>query len=112
MAMAGFRSPQAEVAFLFFRLVAPVLSFGICTFYLFAISPFEFGLALKMAIAIVVAYAGLKAPELSIKNATTKRQLSMGRAFLDALDLLLICVESGMSTEHAFHKVAQEIGVQ
>jgi tight adherence protein C len=36
----------------------------------------------------------------------------MGRAFPDALDLLLICVESGMSIEHAFSKVAQEIGIQ
>ncbi|MBO0733804.1 MAG: type II secretion system F family protein [Methylocapsa sp.] len=112
MAMAGFRGPQAEVAFLFFRLVAPTLTFGICIFYLFAISPFELSLALKMAITIMAAYLGLKAPELYIKNTITKRQLSIGRAFPDALDLLLICVESGMSAEHAFRKVAQEIGIQ
>jgi Flp pilus assembly protein TadB len=36
----------------------------------------------------------------------------MGRAFPDALDLLLICAESGMSIEHALRKVAQEIGIQ
>ncbi len=36
----------------------------------------------------------------------------MGRSFPDAMDLLLICVESGMSIEHAFRKVAQEIGNQ
>jgi tight adherence protein C len=112
LAMAGFRGPQAEVALLFFRLVAPILSFGICTFYLFALSPFGLGLALKMGISIVAAYIGLKAPELYIKNTTTKRQFSIGRAFPDALDLLLICAESGMSIEHAFRKVAQEIGVQ
>lgn len=112
MAMAGFRGPQAEVAFLFFRLVAPVLSFGICTLYLFVISSFGLGPAPKIAISIVAAYIGLKAPEIFIKNTITKRQLSMSRAFPDAMDLLLICVESGMSAEHAFHKVAQEIGVQ
>jgi tight adherence protein C len=51
-------------------------------------------------------------PEIYLKNTISKRQFSMGRAFPDALDLLLICVESGMSIEHAFSKVAQEIGIQ
>jgi tight adherence protein C len=51
-------------------------------------------------------------PELFLKNTIGKRQHSMVRAFPDAMDLLLICVESGMSIEHAFRKVAQEIGVQ
>ena len=45
-------------------------------------------------------------------NAIKKRQLSIKRAFPDALDLLLICVESGMSVELAFRKVSAEIGTQ
>jgi tight adherence protein C len=63
-------------------------------------------------ISISVLYAGVKAPEVFLRNATVKRQQSMRRAFPDALDLLLICVESGMSIEMAFRKVGQEIGVQ
>ena len=47
-----------------------------------------------------------------IKNKIAKRQLSIKRAFPDALDLLLICVESGMSIEAGFKKVAAEIGSQ
>src|SRR6266567_2132542 len=49
---------------------------------------------------------------LFLKNAITKRQLSIKRAFPDALDLLLICIESGMSIEVAFRKVSSEIGTQ
>jgi tight adherence protein C len=112
MAMAGFRGPQAEVAFLFFRLVAPVLSLAISAFYTFVVAHFEFAVTIKLGIIVVATYIGLKMPELYLKNTIGKRQKSMGRAFPDAMDLLLICVESGMSIEHAFRKVAGEIGVQ
>ncbi len=52
------------------------------------------------------------ADDLSEATRIKKRQLSIKRAFPDALDLLLICVESGMSIELAFRKVATEIGSQ
>jgi tight adherence protein C len=112
MAMAGFRGPQAEVAFLFFRLVMPILWLSISAFYIFAVADFGLSLTMRMGIIIVATYIGLKMPELYLKNVIGKRRLSMGRAFPDAMDLLLICVESGMSIEHALRKVAQEIGVQ
>ena len=67
---------------------------------------------LRFGAAIAAAYIGIKAPEIFLKNTMQKRQVSMRRAFPDALDLLLICVESGMSIEHAFRKVSQEIGSQ
>ena len=51
-------------------------------------------------------------PNLFLKNKIQRRQLSIKRAFPDALDLLLICVESGMSIEAAFRKVSEEIGTQ
>jgi tight adherence protein C len=51
-------------------------------------------------------------PNLFLKNKIQRRQLSIKRAFPDALDLLLICVESGMSIETAFRKVSEEIGTQ
>jgi tight adherence protein C len=112
MAMAGFRGPQAEVAFLFFRLVTPILCLSISAFYIFVVADFGLSLIMRVGIIIFATYIGLKTPELYLKNVIGKRQLSMGRAFPDAMDLLLICVESGMSIEHALRKVAQEIGVQ
>ena len=67
---------------------------------------------IKIGICIGAAYLGLQAPMLFLRNAISKRQLSIKRAFPDALDLLLICVESGMSIEMAFRKVSVEIGAQ
>jgi len=79
---------------------------------IFAIADFGLSLFPKIGIIIFFTYLGLKAPEIYLKNMISKRQASMGRSFPDAMDLLLICVESGMSIEHAFRKVAQEIGNQ
>ena len=66
----------------------------------------------KIAISIGCAYFGMHSPNLYLKNKIQRRQLSIKRAFPDALDLLLICVESGMSIEAAFRKVSEEIGTQ
>ena len=110
LAMAGFRGQQAEIAFLFFRLVTPILLFILTLFYVFVIGALDYGPLMKFAAAIAAAYAGIKVPEIFLQNTIQKRQVSMRRAFPDALDLLLICVESGMSIEHAFRKVSNEIG--
>ncbi len=112
LAMAGHRGPQAEIAFLFFRLAAPVGLFLFVLFYLFVINDFGQSFTIKIAIGIAGAYLGIKAPEIFLSNQITKRQASMRLAFPDALDLLLICVESGMSIENGFRKVAGEIGNQ
>ena len=112
LTMAGYRGQQAEIGFLFFRLVTPISLFLFTLFYVFAINDFGQPFTIKVAICIAGAYIGIKAPEVFLSNQISKRQASMRTAFPDALDLLLICVESGMSIEHAFRKVASEIGVQ
>ena len=112
LAMAGYRGQSAEVTFLFFRLVAPITLFVVALFYLFAVAPFDISVGFKLCIAIVAAFIGIKAPEMSLSNTTSKRQKSIRMAFPDMLDLMLICVESGMSLEHAGRRVAQEIGAQ
>ena len=60
----------------------------------------------RSASASAPTYVGMQLPLLFLKNKIAKRQLSIKRAFPDALDLLLICVESGMSIEAAFKKVS------
>ncbi len=112
MASAGLRGAQAETAFLFFRLVSPIAFALAGAFYIFVVGIFDWPLSVKVGAVIAATYAGLKAPEVYVSNAISKRQKSIGRAFPDAMDLLLICVESGMSIEGAFRKVASEIGIQ
>jgi tight adherence protein C len=112
LTMAGYRGTAPMTVFLFFRLVTPILLFVVALLYLFVITHFEYPWAVKLGVAIFAAYIGIKAPQLYLKNQITKRQSSIRRAFPDALDLLLICIESGMSVEAAFRKVSQEIGEQ
>ena len=58
----------------------------------------------KLGICIGAAYLGMHLPLMFLKNRIQRRQLSIKRAFPDTLDLLLICVESGMSIEAAFQQ--------
>ena len=112
LVMAGYRGQAPYITFLFFRAVTPVLLFTGAVLYVFVISHMEKSMAVKVGICLGAAYLGLQAPMLFLKNAISKRQLSIKRAFPDALDLLLICIESGMSIETAFRKVSVEIGTQ
>jgi tight adherence protein C len=109
---AGFRGPQAEITFLFFRLVAPIGFLIFSLFYLFVIKDFGQPVMIRLGIAIGATFVGIKSPEIFLSNHTAKRQLSIRRAWPDALDLLLICVEAGMSIEGAFRRVSQEVGTQ
>jgi len=112
LALAGYRGPQAETAFLFFRLVAPVALFLATIFYIGFVDDFGLSFIFQAGVVLVSIYLGVKAPEIFLTNTIQKRQTSMKRGYPDALDLLLICVESGMSIEHGFRKVSQEIGPQ
>jgi tight adherence protein C len=107
--MAGYRGQAPYVTFLFARMVAPLVLFIGSVVYVFLIAHMEKSTPVKIGMCVGAAYAGLQAPMLFLKNAISKRQLSIKRAFPDALDLLLICIESGMSVEMAFRKVATEI---
>jgi tight adherence protein C len=107
--MAGYRAPSAETAFLFFRLVTPIVFFILAFIYFFVFYKGDMSPVMRIGGCIFGLLLGIKAPEIFLSNATSKRQQSMKRAFPDSLDLLLICVESGMSIEQAFRKVSGEI---
>ncbi|UYO43420.1 type II secretion system F family protein [Rhodopseudomonas palustris] len=112
LVMAGYRGQAPYVTFLFFRMVMPI-AFGIASaLYVFVIANIDQPLTIKIGICIAAIFFGMQAPMLFLKNAIQKRQQSIKRAFPDALDLLLICIESGMSIETAFRRVSIEIGSQ
>jgi len=111
--VAGFRGQNPLTRFLFFRLILPFIGFALAAIYVFLLGglpqqpPF-----IKLFVCILVAYAGFYAPILYVNNRATKRKQSIQLAWPDALDLMLICVESGMSVEAALRRVADEIGTQ
>ena len=109
---AGFRGQAPYVTYLFFRMAMPIVMLFGSLFYIFVVLDLDYTPTLKFAMCIGCAYLGMQSPNLFLKNKIQRRQLSLKRAFPDALDLLLICVESGMSIEAAFRKVSEEIGTQ
>ena len=111
LVQAGYRGHGPYVAFLFFRMVTPIVTLALAALYVF-VGDLEQPPMVKMLICLGAAFAGMQAPKFFIKNQISRRQLSIKRAFPDALDLLLICVESGMSIEAAFRRVSGEIGSQ
>ena len=110
LAQAGYRGPQPISRFYFFRFVTPLVLSGIAAFYLLLINGFGLSATVKVAIIVGALGMGYYAPNIYITNAADKRRNSIVQAFPDALDLLLICVESGMSIEAALQKVSVEIG--
>ncbi|MGF7008884.1 type II secretion system F family protein [Aminobacter sp. BE322] len=111
--VAGFRGQNPLTRFLFFRLVLPFVGFALAAVYVFLLGGFaEKPLFVKLFVCILAAYGGFYAPVLYVNNRATKRKQSIQLAWPDALDLMLICVESGMSVEAALRRVADEIGSQ
>lgn len=109
---AGYRGQAPYITYLFFRMTMPVVALLASLFYIFVVLNLDYPPMIKIALSIGCAYLGMYSPNLFLKNKIKRRQVSVKRAFPDALDLLLICVESGMSIEAAFRKVSEEVGSQ
>jgi tight adherence protein C len=112
LVQAGYRGPAPYITYLFFRMVTPLVMLVVSLFYVFVVVQLNQPPLIKIGISIGAAYFGMLSPNLFLKNKIQRRQLSIKRAFPDALDLLLICVESGLSVEAAFRKVSAEVGSQ
>jgi tight adherence protein C len=109
---AGLRGQAPLVAFMFFRVAAPATFFVAAMVYMFIIDDIGYPPLIKLMMALVAAFVGSYAPSIFIENLIQKRQTSIKLSFPDALDMLLICVQSGMSVEAAFGKVSKEVAGQ
>jgi len=110
MMQAGIRGQRPIIIFYFARLATPVVLFVGLLIYLFAVKDYDMPPMTRFAVAFGVGVFGYYLPGIYLTNVASKRRASVMSAFPDALDLLLICVEAGMSIEAAFQKVASEIG--
>jgi tight adherence protein C len=107
---AGYRSPQAIITFTFLRLALPIGLAGFAALLLFG-GNLKMGLLFKIMITMGVLLFGYMLPDILVSNAITKRQAGIQRSFPDALDLMVICVESGISLESAFNRVSEELAL-
>jgi tight adherence protein C len=110
--MAGLRGQAPLVAYMFFRLCAPFIVGLVALVYLFGFSTMTYPPIVKLGMGLGAGYLGFYLPNMFLQNLISRRQQSIGAAFPDSLDMLLICVQSGMSIEASFGKVGKEVSSQ
>ncbi len=111
LAQAGIRKKELGVMVIFARMVLPVVLGGIGAFMIYGINYFPQwgGMKKLMGFAAMVG-AGYKGPEIWIANLISKRTDAIRKGLPDALDLLVICAEAGLTVDAAFNRVARELG--
>lgn len=109
LAQAGWRGQSAAVTFGFARLVAPVITAILAALILF-LGKNQYSVPIRFLGTAGAGYVGYYLPMALLSNVVQRRQQLIQTAFPDALDLLSICVEAGLSIEAAFSRVAEEIG--
>lgn len=107
---AGFRSERHLLVYLLLRFVTPLAVAFLAFAYATTLWGDSLTPSMRLAVAAVAVMAGNYIPFLFVKNLVARRQESIRRAWPDCLDLMLICVESGMAVEPAMQRVSQEIG--
>ena len=111
LAQAGIRSKDAAVAVIFARLVMPIVLGGAMVIGVYGLGWFGEWSALKrygiVAATLILSY---KAADLYVDNKVSKRSKEIRKGLPDALDLLVICAEAGLTVDAAFHRVARELG--
>lgn len=110
LAQAGWRRPSAAVGFVFARIAGPLIFAVVALLYVSSNPAFsQWPVATKAMVCLGCATFGAYLPNVMLSNTITKRQFALSRAFPDALDLMVICVESGLSIEGTFQKVVEEL---
>lgn len=109
---AGLRSERHLMIYLTIRLVTPLITGLLVFIYTSTVYGDTIPAQMRLASVFVGIIAGVYIPGIMISNLISRRQKSIKLAWSDALDLLLICVESGMGVEPALQRVAREIGSQ
>jgi tight adherence protein C len=109
---AGYRTERHLMVFLAARAIAPIVLGALTFIYCSTVFAEKVSPNMRFVAAAVALVFGYYLPQIMLTNLKTRRQHSIKRAWSDALDLLLICVESGMALEPSFSRVAKEIGSQ
>ena len=110
LARAGFRSRDAMMVFLLMRLLSPIAIGLIAFFVLYILHAFKLEAMMRLLAMVVSIILGIALPDLFIKNQSDKRLDVLRKAMPDALDLLVICAEAGLSLDAALDRVSREIG--
>jgi tight adherence protein C len=108
---AGIRSKDWAVAVIFGRMVLPIVVGGPVLYLVYFTDSFaDWGPLKAYGLVAGTLIGSYKAPDIYLKNKVTKRSDAIRKGLPDALDLLVICAEAGLTVDAAFHRVAKELG--
>lgn len=111
LAQAGIRNKELAVAVIFARMVLPIVLGTLAAILVYWSDSFpEWGSMKRFAVFAGAVLAGYKGPEIYLKNRANKRTDAIRKGLPDALDLLVICAEAGLTVDAAFNRVARELG--
>jgi len=111
LARAGMRSRDALITYLFIKLILPVCFGGFAGFYFYGIGVFNLSPLMRMAAVMASMVFGAFLPDIYIKNIADKRRDKIRKNLPDALDLMVICAEAGLSLDAALKRVAKEMAL-
>lgn len=110
LVMAGYRGPRPVFIFMAARIGMPFVMALAVGIYVYVLGAVELDSLGKLLAVVFGFLSGFYIPTLYVSNAASKRRQKIQLAWPDSLDLLLICVKSGMSIEAALMKVSEEVG--
>src|SRR5437868_5983387 len=108
---AGIRTKDLAFFIILARFVLPVVLGILAVVMIYALNHWpEWGWFRRYATVAGVIIGSYKAPDIWLKNKVTKRSHAIRKGLPDALDLLVICAEAGLTVDAAFNRVAKELG--
>ncbi|MDE2029368.1 MAG: type II secretion system F family protein [Alphaproteobacteria bacterium] len=110
LARAGYRSRDAVMNYLLLRLLMPFGTGFVAFFLIFVLEAFHMKDIMKFLAVIVAIVFGIALPDIFVKNQSQKRETILRKGMPDALDLMVICAEAGLSLDSSLDRVSREIG--
>jgi tight adherence protein C len=106
---SGWRSKDAVVMYLFFKLALPLVLGGLSVLLLYGLDAYALSDGKKLIACVIAVGIGAYLPDMVIKNASTKRREAIQKSFPDGLDLMVICTEAGLSLDATLTRVSGEM---
>ncbi|MDR3449885.1 MAG: type II secretion system F family protein [Alphaproteobacteria bacterium] len=110
LARAGYRSREALMAYLLLRVVTPIGTGFLAFFFMFVLHAGHMMAIMRVLVIVIAIFVGIALPDIFLKNSSQKRETVLRKAMPDALDLLVICAEAGLSLDASLDRVSREMG--
>ena len=111
LAHAGYRNKELAVLIIGARAILPLVIGGIMGLLIYVVEFWpDWGPFMRLGVFAGSVFLAYKGPEIYLSNKATKRTKEIQKGLPDALDLLVICAEAGLTVDAAFNRVAKELG--